>query len=198
MEDILASIRRILSEDDTQAGAAKPPAPNMATGAALVSASSDVLSLDESMLVAEPLQAAPAPAGSKTVAPAPDVAAPVQTTAQDVVDSMFDALTEPPAPTKAAPPPPQPAPSRSPMLGAEEPLVDPAAVAAAASSLGSLMRTLAAERHVPVHRRGPTIEDIVREELRPMLKQWLDTHLPATVERLVRQEIARVVGDSIN
>ena len=41
---------------------------------------------------------------------------------------------------------------------------------------------------------GPTIEDIVREELRPMLKAWLDTNLPPLVERLVRAEIERVVG----
>ena len=36
------------------------------------------------------------------------------------------------------------------------------------------------------------IEDITRELLRTMLKQWLDEHLPALVERLVREEIERV------
>ena len=40
------------------------------------------------------------------------------------------------------------------------------------------MRTLAAERSTAVHRGGPTIEDLVREEIRPLLKDWLDTHLP--------------------
>ena len=45
-----------------------------------------------------------------------------------------------------------------------------------------------------VHSGGPTIEDIVREELRPLLKAWLDTNLPPLVERLVRVEIERVVG----
>ena len=44
---------------------------------------------------------------------------------------------------------------------------------------------------------GPTIEDIVREELRPLLKQWLDTNLPPLVERLVRTEIERVVGRAV-
>ena len=39
---------------------------------------------------------------------------------------------------------------------------------------------------------GRTIEDLVREMLRPMLKSWLDDNLPATVERLVRAEIERV------
>ena len=32
--------------------------------------------------------------------------------------------------------------------------------------------------------------------LRPMLQSWLDQHLPGIVERLVREEIARVVGES--
>ena len=43
----------------------------------------------------------------------------------------------------------------------------------------------------------PTIEDIVREEIRPLLKHWLDTNLPPLVERLVRAEIERVVGRAV-
>lgn len=37
-----------------------------------------------------------------------------------------------------------------------------------------------------------TLEDLVREMLRPMLKTWLDDNLPGLVERLVRSEIERV------
>jgi cell pole-organizing protein PopZ len=48
-----------------------------------------------------------------------------------------------------------------------------------------------------VHRGGPTIEDLVREELRPVLKEWLDNHLPPLVERLVRAEIERVVNRAL-
>ena len=40
--------------------------------------------------------------------------------------------------------------------------------------------------------QGLTLEEITKELLRPMLKQWLDAHLPGTVERLVQEEIARV------
>jgi cell pole-organizing protein PopZ len=40
------------------------------------------------------------------------------------------------------------------------------------------------------------LDDIVRETLRPLLRAWLDEHLPELVERLVRAEIARVVGAS--
>jgi cell pole-organizing protein PopZ len=45
-----------------------------------------------------------------------------------------------------------------------------------------------------VYRGGPTIEDLVRAEIRPVLKSWLDNYLPEIVERLVRMEIERVAG----
>jgi cell pole-organizing protein PopZ len=45
---------------------------------------------------------------------------------------------------------------------------------------------------MPVRTGGPTVEDIVREEIRSLLKDWLDTNLPPMVERLVRAEIERV------
>ncbi|MBX9701526.1 MAG: DUF2497 domain-containing protein, partial [Acetobacteraceae bacterium] len=60
------------------------------------------------------------------------------------------------------------------------------------------LRTVAAERNAAVSRGGPTIEDVVREEIRPMLKDWLDQHLPPLVERLVRAEIERVVGRALS
>jgi len=44
---------------------------------------------------------------------------------------------------------------------------------------------------------GPTLEDLARDTLRPLIKQWLDAHLPALVERLVRIEIERVVGRAV-
>ena len=75
-------------------------------------------------------------------------------------------------------------------------LIAPETEAAVASTMGGLLRTLG--EHVPVHRGGPTIEDIVREEMRPMLKQWLDTHLQALVERQVRAEIERIVGRAVS
>lgn len=70
----------------------------------------------------------------------------------------------------------------------------PEAAAAAAFSVGSLVRTLSTERSALVTATGPTIEDIVRQEIRPLLKAWLDVNLAPMVERLVRVEIERVVG----
>ncbi len=152
MEDILASIRRILSEDEA---AAAPAAP--------ASGEPEVLALEPSMLVEEPPLAVP-----------------------------YD-----PAPVAADPPAP-PAVELAVVADPGEPagagLVAPAAAAAAASSLGALVRTLAERQSLAVHRGGPTLEDIVREEMRPMLKAWLDKNLPGLVERLVRVEIERVIG----
>jgi cell pole-organizing protein PopZ len=141
MDDILASIRRILNEDEApgggQAGAAGQPA-------------------------AEPLQ-------------------------------LTEAMMVEPTPVAAPPAPPtEPAPAALPV--AADSLVAPAVVAATTAAVGQLLRAVAQERGAPVHRGGPSIEDVVREELRPLLKEWLDQHLPPIVERLVRAEIERVVS----
>ncbi len=97
------------------------------------------------------------------------------------------ARIETPSP-EAKPPSPEAKPSS---------LVAPAAAAAAAASMGELVRRLAGTQNVPVIRGGPTIEDLVREEIRGLLKAWLDENLPRIVERLVRAEIERVVGREI-
>jgi uncharacterized protein len=152
MDDILASIRRILSEDETAGSAEAPPA-----SAPSKPADDGVLNLEASMIVA-------------AHEPAPEQAP------EPVPMSPSDAL-----------PPVEPRP-RDPALLAPE------TAAAAASSVDALLRTLVAERGTQVNRGGPTIEDLVREEIRPVLKSWLDTHLPPLVERLVRAEIERVSG----
>jgi cell pole-organizing protein PopZ len=43
-----------------------------------------------------------------------------------------------------------------------------------------------------VKKHEPSLEDVVRETLRPMLKSWLDENLPRVVERMVQAEIERV------
>ncbi len=171
MEDILASIRRILNEDEpaTAAPAPNPPPP----------AGDEPLDLTREMLVGGPPAAAPPP---------PAVAAPAAATTLPPPQAPAPTPAEPP-PTPAAAPPPAPA---------SDALLAPAAAAAASASLGSLLRAVASERGSAVRGGGPTIEDVVREELRPLLKEWLDNHLPAVVERLVRAEIERVVGRALS
>lgn len=194
MEDILASIRRILSEDETLAG--NP------------SGQDEVLNLDESMLVTAPKhdavgRIAPPPAFGMTSALA---------TPEAPVPEAPMAIAPMPAPPAAqsAPAIPPEAPMTTGngdgrgahhLNGATHdgagavpigPLVAQAATDAASASMGALIRTLAAERQVSLYRGGPTLEDMVRDEMRPILKEWLDSNLPALVERVVRAEIERV------
>lgn len=44
---------------------------------------------------------------------------------------------------------------------------------------------------------GNPLEDMVREMLRPLLKQWLDEHLPAMIDDHVKREIARITGKPV-
>ncbi|MCD8570572.1 MAG: DUF2497 domain-containing protein [Alphaproteobacteria bacterium] len=55
------------------------------------------------------------------------------------------------------------------------------------SAISGLAAKAAVERH-----GGRTIEDVVRDELRPMLREWLDKNLPPLIERLVQDELERV------
>jgi uncharacterized protein len=68
------------------------------------------------------------------------------------------------------------------------------AATVAFARLGALPRGRPAAGELPVADAGRTVEDIVHDALRPLLRSWLDDHLPALVERLVREEIARVAG----
>ena len=58
----------------------------------------------------------------------------------------------------------------------------------ATAAVGSAFNTLTET----VKKHEPTLEDAVRDTLRPMLKSWLDEHLPRVVERMVQAEIERV------
>jgi cell pole-organizing protein PopZ len=166
MDDILASIRRILNDEvappDTQGGQTmEKPDP--------------VLQLDPAMMV-------PAPVSSGALPPAPS--GPAQSGPAQSGPAQSGPAQSGPAQSGPVPP-------------ASAGIVAPEAAAAAAQAVGSLVRTLAAERAMQVHSNGPTIEDIVRAEIRPILKHWLDTNLPPMVERLVRAEIERVVGRAV-
>ena len=58
----------------------------------------------------------------------------------------------------------------------------------ATAAVGSAFNTLTET----VKKHEPTLEDVVRETLRPMLKSWLVENLPGVVERMVQAEIERV------
>ena len=169
MEEILASIRRIISEDDPPAAGAEeaPPAP---------------------AVVAE----APAPVAAP---PAPVLVEPEEEEEVLELTNRIDAVE--PAPIMesvgdldvfpAAAPPPRPAPVAAPMAWEQEDaLVGAPAASEAASSFAALTGAIAMPRD------GRTLEDVVRELLRPLMKQWLDENLPRIVEGAVQTEVERI------
>jgi len=163
MDDILASIRKILNEDEAQPPAAPAPSP-------AAEAVEETLDLTPEMMIAPP---PPPPAPPAALAPPPP----------------------PPQLLDMAPPPLLPATAPMPAPAAAAALVSAPAAAAAVAALGQLSRAVAQDRAATISRTpGLSIEDVVREELRPLLKEWLDNHLPPLVERLVRAEIERVMS----
>lgn len=145
MEEILASIRRIISEEGEAPKEAEP-------------AQDDVFELTK--LAAEP---APAVAAER---PRPSLVAPP------------DELT-------FAPRDPEPAPSYD-----SETLVSPGTAARASNHFDVL------ERHIQMAETplGGSLEGLVRDMLRPLLKGWVETHLPVIVERIVREEVERLAS----
>jgi cell pole-organizing protein PopZ len=213
MEEILASIRRIIADDDATKKDATP-----------VEAANPVAAAPPPPKV---VQSAPPPAPPPKPAPAPPAS-----NNQDDIDVMLaelDAtsgndgathaeqedvldLTE----SMASPAPTQPAGFRAiegkPEAALEEKstvtrpatanvvdlarrqfehelgmptLVSASTSAAVDSAFNSLANTVLVQN-------ARTLEDLVKEMLRPMLKAWLDDNLPGLVERLVRAEIERV------
>lgn len=167
MEEILASIKRIIADDSLGVGA---PRPRPRADAPEPTATEPVLELTEPVAPPAPLPAAePAP-----VAVAPPVAcAPA-------------GPSLPPAAAVAGP-----AASPIPPMGPAT-LVSDDTASASRQSLSALSSAVS---------RAPagdtTVEGLVRELLRPMLREWLDARLPEIVEVLVSREIARITGKAL-
>lgn len=181
MEEILASIRRIIADDAGKADAAPDePADDKATAAAPVAPVSDDAEdedvLDLALVAAEPLV-------KIDLEPLPQSVELDEDIEFRVVEEPLVAEVAPePEPVAVAPPPPPPP---APESSAPDMLLSPQVDATVALAFQSLASTL-----VPQNAR--TLEDIVKDMMRPMLKSWLDEHLPGVVERLVKAEIERV------
>jgi uncharacterized protein len=179
MEEILASIRRIIADDQAPKPAEAPPAPP-----APPPADDDVLDLAE---VAEPVRK-PEPVAFDL----PEI---------DFRMPEFEPEPEPDfePPTAAKPDPfdfePEPEPEPAPKVtqrvraAVEEEVTERLVSSSTVDSVGQNFQLLA---HTVLSQNARTLEDLVKEMLRPMLKSWLDDNLPHMVERLVRSEIERV------
>ena len=178
MEEILASIRRIISEDDA------PPPDEAAPAAAEEPAALEAEPAPEPepeaapALEPEPVAAAAEPEPEPVVEEeALELTDKVETHGDlDVVAAPAPAPEPEPAPVAAAPAAPAPV----------ESLVSEHAATAAASAFGQLSAAIA----MPSGDR--TLEDVVRELLRPLLQHWLDENLPAIVQQSVEAEVARI------
>ena len=99
-------------------------------------------------------------------------------------DVMFSDAQESEEPEEPAPPPARAArPVAAPQSNRS--LLSPRTAAAVDMAFNSLAHTVLVQN-------SRTLEDLVREMLKPMLKAWLDDNLPNMVERMVRAEIERV------
>jgi len=244
MEEILASIRRIIADDEAKPAAAEKPAapepakkPEPAKAEAAKPAAAPpppaAPAAKAPAPAAPPAAAKPAPAPPPKPAAAPPPAA--VSNSQDDIDAMLASL-EAAEPASAPPPPPAPPPEedvfeltddmavvtpppanafrrvepdedlefaeaaaserqRPPSFdppsydGAAAPPAQPILSRSTVSAVESAFNSLA---HTVLSNNARTLEDLVKEMLRPMLKSWLDDNLPGLVERIVKAEIERV------
>lgn len=180
MEEILASIRKIIADDQmlplTRPAPPRPAAPPPEAAPA-------VLDLPSEDAPAEELEGEPS-------APA----APSMSDFEAAFAGLRPSFATPPippqaeeipvqAPEKAAPA--EDVPPAKPSTAEETALVSPATGASVSSAFNALATTMFLQN-------TSMVEEAIRDLLRPMLKQWLDDNLPTVVERLVRAEIERV------
>jgi cell pole-organizing protein PopZ len=227
MEEILASIRRIIADDEAKPPAVeKPVSPPVSVKPAVSAPPQRPAAMNDSP---PPKVSPPPPVAAK---PAPPPPAPVASNSQDDIDALLSGLDEATSPEEIRPassdievleltdemavpsPPPQPVPfqriepaddiefTESPASRAinRQPAYDPPSFASAPpsqpilsqSTVSAVESAFNALAHTVLSNNARTLEDLVKEMLRPMLKSWLDDNLPGLVERIVKAEIERV------
>jgi cell pole-organizing protein PopZ len=212
MEEILASIRKIIADEETapKGAAAKAPAPDETISEddldKLFSSAGDGEDEEEDVLeLTEEIGPEDPPLvegfGEATDVTFADLAEAAEPEAETAFEAEIEPEPEPepepmppppvePAPVKARvvapPPPPEPVRAAAPVEMAEAaPLISQATEGLVSSAFNDLALTV-------LNRNARTLEDLVQDMLRPMLKAWLDQNLPPMVERLVKAEIERV------
>ena len=173
MEDILASIRRILSEDGDGKQAVAADEATERRNAFGADMPMETTQVEEAPMTAEDDRKhsdefkEPVDAAGKAAIVADDDAIP-EIELADVLDLTPDMRAGPvlSSPTSAA----------------------------SSDALAQLAKAILDRRDVAIGSRGITLEGMVREMLRPMLKEWLDRNLPYLIERLVKKEIDLMVN----
>ena len=177
MEDILASIRNILAdEEEKDAGNKNPERQKVAADNAQTAG---VVDLTADMIVNETQQAKAA----------------MVETPEEAIDDDF--TPEPVIPSRPMKEETLNDLMHEKKISADDDiLLAPPTIEAAAHSLSGL-REFAAEQKGSLGNGSMTLEMIVRESVKPYLKEWLDAHLPEIVERIVKKEVAYIM-DRLN
>lgn len=157
MEEILASIKRIIAED----GATTAPAPRGRRGANPIHVPTEPQEVAMPQPVAQPI---------------------VESTEDEEVLELTQSIEATNAPASE-----EPAPPVAPRIVSEN------AAVASRQALAALSALVVK----PEANGDNTLDGLVREMLRPMLKEWLDSRLPELVESLVEKEIARITGRAL-
>jgi uncharacterized protein len=166
MEDILASIRRILAEDGAHSQEIEPADPDADVAAAL-SPEAEPERAPEELVMNE--AADPSVADRHTE---PSMGRPGTVAAEE--EDVF---------------------LLSPEMRASGPtLVSQRAAENSMDVLSQLARAILDRRDIAVAARDVTLESMVREMLRPLLREWLDRNLPYLIERLVKKEIDLMIN----
>jgi cell pole-organizing protein PopZ len=180
MDDILASIRKIISDDEARA-----------------QVNSQRAAIQSGRPAVTPPRIGPEGEPKLHAAGRDDVLL-----LTDLIEEPRSDSVPPPIPLPRIDPvraAEMPQPSIEPARSADSTLVGGGTATSTASAFSRLNQAVqdsvpppAAADPGPVVASGKTVEELVKETLRPMLKEWLDQNLPQVVERYVEREIVRL------
>ncbi len=208
MEDILASIRRILSEDgeEGEPGSKDAQPPEADDEQAVSDTEAEAPAPEPEQALSEP---EPEPAEEPEIQPEPEPVPEPEPMPETEPEPEPELVMEPELPQEPEPAfeerysEPAPAESGEGVLELTEAmripegqydLVSHPTAQVSTDVLADLARAILDRRELSVGAAGITLESMVRGMLRPLLKEWLDRNLPYLIERLVKREIDLMVN----
>jgi uncharacterized protein len=182
MEEILASIRKIIADDQSKAPAATAVEP-------VAPAPAPVQAPPPAVVVATPVR--PVQPQDDDILDLGSEAVSLEETSKQDIDLLFEPVNAQKTPVEEPAFVPQDEPVTAMMSVSPAAEIDMSSLLSnqASNSISSAFGSLA---HTVLSQNARTVDDLVKEMLKPLLKGWLDDNLPTLVERLVRAEIERV------
>jgi len=192
IEEILASIRQIISDEDEDAPQDGDSGVADTVEDPIRHDGDDVLDLSEDDLVEDVIEEAPVFEPEPEPEPEPEIIPEPEPVMEIEMRDQMDALDE----IRSAKKEPAPSYEPEPSYHEEPPRTMPSDIlssSAQAAALGSLSKLT---KKMPINSSraydGVTLEDIVKEMLHPMLREWMDSNLPPMVERIVQKELEKL------